>query len=255
MLKKVKIILLFTLLYGVFMVAMFPASMAVNMAKSWNLVPANVNIGSVSGSVWQGKVNQVTFKGIAFEHIRWQLSALPILMGNIDVDLNVGRRGSDIKAQGNVVLSRNSVNVSDFTLSTPIEPITQLSPLPYGLKSYGKLNLTIDDFVTGKPWCESLKGTVVATSVLLKSALGKLDVDKFTAKLTCPQGKLLATMVPKTNSLGIDGSAQVNKARQYLVNAKVVPPSNASQDYLNVLRFSGVANSQGQYTFQFKGSL
>jgi len=255
MLKKLKVILLFTLLYCVFMVVMFPATMAVNLAKNWNLVPANVKIGTVSGSVWQGKVNHVIYQNIPLDNVRWQLSALSILMGNIDVKLDVGQRGSDIKAKGNVVLSRTSVNVNDFTLSTPIKPITHLYPLPYGLKSDGKLNLDIKEFVTGKPWCESLKGSVVASDVLLKSALGKLDVDKFTAKLTCPQGKLLAAMQPKTNSLGINGSAQLNKARQYLVDAKVTPPTNASQDYLNVLRFSGTANSQGQYTFQFKGSL
>jgi len=255
MLKKLKVILLFTLLYCVFMIVMFPATIAVNMAKSWNLIPANVKIGSVSGSVWQGKINHVMYQNIAFDNVRWQLSALSILMGNIDVKLNVGQRGSDIKAKGNVVISRDNINVNDFTLSTPIKPITELYPLPYGLKSSGKLNVTIKEFATGKPWCESLKGTVIASNVLLKSALGKLDVDKFTAKLTCPQGKLLAAMQPKTNSLGINGSAQLNKARQYLVDAKVTPPTNASQDYLNVLRFSGAANSQGQYTFQFKGAL
>lgn len=237
------------------MVAMFPANVAVNLAKDWQLIPSNVKVSAVSGSVWQGKVNLLSYRGIDLDHVRWELSAVSILMGNADLKLTIGRRGSDIKAKGHVVLSSDSVSVNDFTLSTPIEPFTQFYPLPYGLTTSGKVNVNINQFTQGQPWCESLDGEVIASEVLVQSAFGKLDVDKLTATLACPQGKLLATLQPKTNSLGIDGSAQLDKARQYLVDANISPPSNASPDYLNVLKFSGTPNSKGQYVFQYKGAL
>jgi general secretion pathway protein N len=95
----------------------------------------------------------------------------------------------------------------------------------------------------------------VASEVLVQSAFGKLDIDKLTTSLSCPQGKLLVTLAPNTNSLGIDGSAQLDKTHHYLVNANIVPPTNASTDYLNVLDFTGTPNNKGEYIFQYKGSL
>lgn len=255
MLNKVKYLVVALLLYIVFLVALFPANYAINTVKEMGALPPNVSLGNATGSVWKGRLSSVNYDGITFENIRWDLSVLSILTGSLNADVKIGQRGSKIKGDGRLSYSAQGLSVNDLTLNAPVDYLTTLSPLPYGLTSTGKMNLSINEFIPAQPWCSNLAGQVTITEVLVQSGFGQLAVDKVTAVLSCPQGRLQATLQPSTNTLGINGTAYLTKKRGYVLDAKIVPPASASNDYLSVLNFSGQPNAQGQYVFKYNGQL
>lgn len=255
MVKTLKITLAITLLYMVFLVVLFPARFATATLKEMNAIPPVIKLGSVSGSIWNGKLSAASYQGIAVDSINWQLSPFSILTGTVLVDFKAGKRRSDIRASGQLAFNSEGLAANNLSIKAPLTAILQHYPLPYGLTSTGHLDLSIVQFQQDKPWCESLDGVVKANDLLIKSAFGQLAVDNVSAKLACPNGVLTASMQPSTNSLGISGNVQLTKTRQYILDAKVQPPSNATQDYINVLKFSGSPNSQNQYVFKYRGKL
>lgn len=255
MVKTLKIIFAVALIYVVFMAVLFPARFATATLKEMNAIPSAIKLGTVSGSIWNGKLSAASYQGIALDSISWQLSPLSMLTGTVLVDFKAGSRRSDIKANGQVAFNSEGLAANNVSIKAPLTAILQHYPLPYGLTSTGHLDLSIAQFQQDKPWCESLDGVVKANDLLIKSAFGQLAVDNVSAKLACPNGVLTASMQPSTNSLGIDGNVQLTKTRQYILDANVKPPSNATQDYINVLKFSGSPNSQGQYVFKYSGKL
>lgn len=252
---KIKIILAAVLLYVVFLLSTFPANVAINYAKSAKLLPKEIKLNGISGSLWQGSFTSVIYKNIELENVRWETSLLPMFIGELEFDLLVGSRRSDIKADGFLSLSNDGISLDDFTLKLSIETLTKIKPLPLGLTATGKLTAKIDNFSQGQPWCHSLNAKLNIDDSSIKSPLGKLDVTKFATILSCPQGKLIAVVNKAENSLGIDANIAIDKSKKYIVEATVIPPVDAAKEYINLLKFSGKANNQGQYTFQHSGKL
>lgn len=255
MFKKVKYIFAIFVIYSVFLIVLFPANIALKYAQEAQVIPKDVSLHGASGSVWSGSLNQVDYQHLELESVRWSLSPLSLLIGQLDVALIVGNRRSDIKANGDVSIDSDGLSVSDFTFSSPIATLIENKPLPYGLNATGKLQGKIDYFTQGKPWCTSLKAKVKTNETVLKSPFGKLDVDKFDAVLSCSKGVLTVVTKKGSNSLGIDGSVLLTKTKTYALEANILPPVNAPQDYINLLKFSGKPNNQGQYSFKDSGRL
>lgn len=255
MVKIFKYGLVLLLFYFIFILALLPASFVVNTLEEQRIIPRDVRLGHASGSIWQGNLSSVMVQGIQLEQVRWEMSALSILTGHIKLDINVGKKRSAIRANGQLIINHEGVMANDVSIKSPLAPLVAVNPLPYGLTSTGNIDINITHYTQDQPWCETLSGKVTTSDLLIKSAFGQLAVDNVSAALTCPQGKLMAKLTPSTNSLGIDGELALTKDKQYQVNAKVLPPVGASQDYINVLKFSGTPNSQGHYIFRYNGSL
>ena len=255
MLKKVKYLVVALLLYVVFLVVLLPANYAIDTVKKMGVVPSTVSLGNATGTVWKGHISSVGYNEITIDNVRWDLSAWSIFTGTLNADVNIGKRGSKIKGHGRFSYSGQGISVNDLLLNAPVEYLTAFSPLPYGLTSTGKISLRVDEFIPAQPWCLELAGKITVSDVLIKSGFGQLAVDTVNAVLSCPKGVLQATMKPSTNSLGINGSAYLNQQRGYALDAKIVPPNSASNDYLNVLNFAGQPNAQGQYIFKYNGRL
>jgi len=253
--NKIKVSLAIILLYFVFLIANFPASVAVNYAKSAQLLPKNIKLSGVSGSLWQGSLTHVTYQNVELDNVRWETSILPLLIGKLELDLLIGDRRSDIKADGFLSLSNSGISLTDFTLKSSIETLSAIKPLPLGLTATGKLAVKVDDFSQGQPWCNALSAQLTINNSVIRSPLGKLDVAKFTTTLTCPQGKLVAVTKKSKNSLGIDADVSIDKSKKYVVKATAVPPNDAAKEYIQLLDFSGKRNTQGQYIFNHNGRL
>jgi len=253
--NKIKIILTAVLLYLVFLISTFPASVAINYAKSAQLLPKNIKLNGVSGSLWQGQLTTVVYQDIELDNVRWKTSLLPMFIGELELDLLIGNRRSDIKADGFLSFSSNGLSLNDFTLKTSMETLTKVKPLPLGLTTTGKLIAKIDNFSQGQPWCQTLNGELNISNSLMKSPLGKLNVANFATTLSCPQGKLTAVTKKSKNSLGIDANVIIDKSKKYIIEATVLPPSDAEKEYINFLNFSGKRNSQGEYSFKHSGRL
>lgn len=255
MFKKLKYIFAILFIYSIFLIGLFPANIALKYLQNNKMIPKEFSLHNASGTVWNGRLNKLDYQHIEIENLRWSISSLPLFIGQLDVAINIGNRRSDIKGSGDISLSNDGLAVNDFSFSAPIATLIKEQSLPYGLNATGDIQGKIDYFSQGKPWCTTLKAKIKTSETVLKSPFGKLDVDQFNGVLSCPKGELTLVTKKGSNSLGIDGTVLITKEKKYTVDVNVFPPTNASQDYINLLRFSGKPNNQGHYSLKHSGRL
>ena len=73
----IKKIIIGVLVYLVFLLALFPASVAVRLAP----LPANVGISGVSGSIWSGSIETLNLQQRQVEQVRSELSPWALVFG------------------------------------------------------------------------------------------------------------------------------------------------------------------------------
>jgi hypothetical protein len=97
--------------YAAFVVATFPAA----TAYRW-LAPPEVRLASVDGTVWSGTAALGSMPGLPLRDIRWNLSALPLLLGR-----DPKRGGSETGDPKRVLYIRDLIP----------PPIRMMKDLPY----------------------------------------------------------------------------------------------------------------------------
>ncbi|NRA83153.1 MAG: type II secretion system protein N [Gammaproteobacteria bacterium] len=235
-------------IYLVFIVVLLPANFVLSQLE----LPKNIKLGMAQGTLWQGRVNTVQYGDLTINNVRWQLQASALLLGKIEIDLVVGQPKDSIRGNGLLGYSFSGVSVEGLTLSAPVAELTKLAPLPYGLIATGKVRLTVSDFSQGQPWCQSLSGKLKLTNSDISSGFGAITVVTAQALLSCDNGDIVAVVNPETNSLGIDAKVVLDTKRNLIINGFVKPPSNASRDFVELLKFTGQPDTRGRYSLKFQ---
>lgn len=253
--KYLKYALVAVAVYLVLLLALMPANFVVGKVA----MPQGVTLGSAQGTLWQGKLDLIDYRGTAIKNISWSFSWLSLLQGRLAVDSAIGRGRDEIRGGGLIGYSLSGIFASDFTLRAPVEVLTQLQPLPLGLNATGALKLTLNDYLQGdpqqQPWCQKLSAKLQLNAATISSNFGVVDVEKAEATIDCEKGDVVAVMEPKTNSLGIDAKGVLASNRQLVLTGFVKPPANAPRDFIELLKFSGRPDNNGRYRLNFSQAI
>gem|GEM_PF-2547278 len=250
--KKVLLVILALLVYIIFVVSMIPARYAISLVD----LPRNVELGSINGTVWSGSSSSLTVDKLRLEAVSWQIKPSHLLGLTLTADINVGHHDSDITATARVsVSSPSDIEIKQLTASSRVDYLTTIAPLPMGLSATGQAKLSITNFVYSEHWCDVLDGQLEIDQAVIASNFGQVPLESATATLTCENRAISATLSPQSNSLGIDVSAMLSPSNKLAVKGNVLPPQDAPQDFVQLLRFSGKPDSQGRYPIVFNTRL
>lgn len=121
-----RVLVLVTILIA--LVLLFPLRLAVSVL---GLDDEGVTARGVSGSVWSGRIEELTASGVALGSVDAGLSPLHLLIGQARIAVS---RSADAGAQGPlsgaVLVGRNSLGVADLAATLPLG--AALAPLPVG---------------------------------------------------------------------------------------------------------------------------
>jgi len=234
--------------YGLFLLALLPVSLVVNY------IPAQqgVTLGPAHGTIWQGKLDFVRYNQVTVNNVTWDVLLGSLLQGQLMLDLNLGNRSDEIRGDGEVGYSFAGVVANEFKLSAPLATISQIQPLPLGLKASGTFNLSLNNYQQASPWCEALSGNLRLVAANIGSNFGNVDIAKAQVVFNCDKGALVAVIKPATNSLGINAKVRLDQKRQLKVSGFVTPPANAPRDFVELLKFTGRPDNNGRYVLNFK---
>jgi len=246
--KFFKYALLAVLGYSFFLVVLLPASFVISKVPS----QPGLTFGGAHGTIWQGKLDFVRYNNVTINDVSWDFNWSSLLQGQVTLDTTIGRHQDDISGGGAIGYSMAGVVVNQFKLSAPLSVISQIQPLPLGLKAAGELNLTLASYQQAAPWCETLAGNIRLTAANINSNFGSVDIKKAQAVVRCDNGALVAVIKPATNSLGINATVRLDTKRQLEVSGHVKPPGNAPRDFVELLKFTGKADANGRYLLNFK---
>ncbi|MBC3765873.1 type II secretion system protein N [Neptunicella marina] len=239
--------LLCLLVYCVFLVAHFPARQALGLVD----LPANLQINGVSGTLWQGNIQQVAYQGIPLDDINWTLDTLPLLWGTASLNLTAGNiRDADIiSLKSALSLSSDRIQAENLQLYVPVNMVLGQLPIPLPVNADGRFKVQIAelDYQQG---CQTLSGSGQWLNAKVAGTQGPIDMGTFSARLACQQKNIRITVDPN-NRLAFDANAFITPNGQFSINGKFKPDASLPAEVHQAAALFGRANSDGYYSINW----
>ena len=237
--NNIKLIFAVFILYIFFLLINIPASFVFSTMD----LPKNVKTNVVSGSIWSGKVRQLTVSGVSLGSISWQLHPLSLLIGNITADVSAVNNKQYINSEISISLS-GKVELEETRFKFDLE---SLQPLIYGMPiTYsGKASGYFPFSYFQKNNYVAVNGKLSLSSINMISPqlknFGDFIVDFRAEKEGGTSGKIKDS----GGELSLDGKLNLNKNGLIHISTKLAArESGSSID--NVLGFLGRKDSKGQ---------
>ncbi len=129
--------------YVVFLVASFPAG----TAHRW-FAPDALHLDGIDGTIWTGSAELASLPGMPMRELRWNLDALPLLLGRVSVQFEA--RLADGFVRGAVAVSPGTVSVANLQASANLAVLDGALNLG-GVQGLANLNLQSLELEDGWP--------------------------------------------------------------------------------------------------------
>lgn len=234
----------------VFAIAYMPASQVLGRVS----LPKNVAMSEVSGTLFNGKAQTVVINGLPINNVKWQLNALYLLIGQVNLDVKAGniRDKNDIAFEGPIstgIFSQSTVSTTDFTLYLPVDRVIAQVQLPLPVNAGGRFKVKLDEMTFG-PTCKTLSGTGDWLNATVAGTRGPIDFGTYSAKLRC-EGDDIGITVSEPNLLSLSIDAVVapatNKVR---VSGKFKPDQSLPDEVHQASRLFGAPDNNGYITIK-----
>lgn len=249
MLKSLKLIIFGLLSYLVFMLVLAPASFWLR----WVELPPAVQLGQVSGSIWQGEISQLRYQQLSFDRVRWQLNGWALWRGQLKLQLHSGslQQTALPYVQANISYGLSGMTLKDSLLRLPVNTIVPLLQLPLPVAAAGELVVDIQRFAQQGKGCAELQGAASWNNAQLQPPTGTwLQLEAIHARLSCQQGQPLLVTDP-ANPLGLAIDATVNTAGVLSVDGTLKPAANLPAEVHQAMQFVGQPDANGRYRIRF----
>ncbi|NOU51873.1 type II secretion system protein N [Pseudoalteromonas sp. JBTF-M23] len=246
--KTISLIVIFIVAFALFTVYNMPASVALQLLGKQ--LPPSLQIGAVSGTLWQGQVSEIRASNIQLNNVRWKIEAPALLLGNMQGNVRFGsvKDKSDISGRGNFTLGLvdQSIWLSDTSVRFSVEQAMSQVTLPLPVKAKGRVLLDIDNYHSGAPYCEALKGEIRSPGIAVEGLTGWFDIGQLGGELSCKSGDI-AVLVDPDNRLGLQADAVLADNFQFRVAGNIKPEASLPKEVHDAVKFLGRPDSEGRY--------
>lgn len=238
-------------LYLIFLVVLAPAAWWLKLVH----LPAQVQLGPVSGTLWQGQVQAVSLNGYVLPEVQWQLKPWALLTGKLALSLDIGqiRQTTLPYAKAQLAYSFSGLELQSSQLRLPVGPIVPLLKLrlPFEVAASGNLLLNIQDFSMGQPWCTQLSGKASWLDAKFQAPSGWIDLKAIDANLSCNQGQLQLVTEP-ANPLALNVTALIGEQGKYQLNGTLKPDASMPKEVHQAMQFVGQPDAEGRFTLKLQ---
>ncbi|WP_335917261.1 type II secretion system protein N [Shewanella chilikensis] len=249
--KLISKIILCVLIYLAFMLALFPARLAVSLAP----LPSNLQLGGVSGTIWSGSIDVIKLQQRQLEQLSWDLSPWALLTGKAKLDFQLGSRASAVSAKGQLTLAAGGISAEKLRFEAPAEFLLASSRLPFRTQVSGEVSVLLDTLAQGQPWCEALSGKVFLNRVGIKNQFGQYPLGDIELGLQCVAGQVQLATDEEKNAIGVAGTLLLKANEQLEVKARIRETQAQSEDLKKALPFLGKRNPQGYFPINYNGKI
>jgi len=235
------------LLFLTFLVALLPASVALDLISS----PV-VRFSGVSGTVWSGSVAQISSGNHVLGHLQWRNGSLAALIGRPAWDIELDRPDGFVRGRVAIRPGGNLI-LQDIDAVSSLDSLGRLLPL-YGTR--GGVTARVDRLHVEDGEIVLIKGRVVLdrikTSALKSGDLGSLELI-FPGDDSGPRtGQVAATGGPL---LLRDGQIRIGPDASYEIDGRVSPTPDAPREIKDAMQFLGPPDQDGFHQFSQAGAI
>lgn len=246
--KTAFLIVIFIFSFIVFALLKTPAAVALNLASSH--LPKELEIGKVSGSVWQGRIMQLRFDGEQINNLSWDVSAWSLLTGQLSGNLKFGniRDTSDISGRGDFSygLLDQSIALTDATLRLSVERAMKRLQLPLPINAKGRVIVDLDEYNSGVPYCDTLTGEIASPNIDVQGLSGWFSIGPLSGQLSCKSGDI-AVLVDPDNRLGLEADAVLKANLDFKVAGFIKPDLTLPKEVHDAVKLLFRADRDGRY--------
>lgn len=247
--KTWKLVALGFAAFFVFLVANFPADLAVRWFAPQ--LP-ELSTGIVEGSIWSGRARNAGFQKFTATEIRWTLHPFALFTGALEADLTVKLPHGGIDASVHQTTS-GSTEFENLRGSLRLADAAALGFIPRNIAE-GEILLNIEklQLINGHP--AAANGRIGLTG--LESALLRgVSLGSYQADIVTKEEAIEATFADVEAPMRVQGSFVLQNNGRYTVDAKLLPVEGAPKEIENSLKFLGQADASGRYSFRSSGQL
>ncbi|MCG6200090.1 type II secretion system protein N [Psychromonas antarctica] len=251
---KIKIILFFVLCYLLSLLITLPAN------KVTGFIPARsgIQIASVSGSIWQGRANQLTYKRkYHLQQVDWQIDWSALLNLHLKLNIEFTNGAHAMSGKGAVLFGISGVSVENLTVdSSAAELLAYLKlPLPVPVEATGNLLLEIKSATQGQPYCQLLDGDISWQDAEVNSDLGNIDLGTVDIDLSCEDGQLAASLQQQSGQLKSTIKMLLKEGGAYQLQGSLKDSDKLEPSIKQALSWLGRTTSSGETQLNYKGRL
>ena len=242
----------FVLVSVISIVAHVPAAFVLRQVT----LPAPLQIEGISGTVWQGKAQSVSWQRQSLGEVRWSLSGWKLLMARLEATVRFGR-GSDLGINGKGVLGYGfgGAYARDLVTSMAAENALRYAQVPLPIGVSGQLVLTIDDWRYQAPYCSRGEGELAWGQAGAQTPLGDLDLGPVVATIRCENSSLSVAGQQSSAQVSSEFSAELQANQSYTSQAWFKPGAEFPGSLQSQLRNLPKPDAQGRYQFSQGGRL
>ncbi|MBI5041757.1 MAG: type II secretion system protein N [Gammaproteobacteria bacterium] len=212
-------------------------------------------VQDIDGSLWHGRVAQLSHPAFPVGPLVWQLRPQALLLGRLEYQVFVqsGKGGGELRV-GRGLFADTSVTAAHLTL--PAADLAQR--LRVNLVTLaGDFQIDIDELRLSAGGISALQGMLVwrDAQVVQPSpmALGQLQM-----QLSLREGQVVGTLSDQGNKGGpleLGGELLIGTDRHYQLNALLKPRATADAPLREALGLLGAPDAQGRYRLQYSGNM
>jgi general secretion pathway protein N len=224
---------------------MFPARVALH----W-VLPANVSVSGITGTVWAGRANEASAEGLYFSDIEWQIEPLQILTGALVYDVQVKPVSGFIESELRVGFG-GSITLRDLSASVPLASFAGALMIPglQGSTSIQFKRLTLDgDLPTAANGRVSIADLVLP--LVSASPLGGYQLEFLTQ-----EDGIVASIEDSDGLIDIAGSLSLKNDRTYQILAQVIAKPESPAALRRQIDFLPQINDRGHRELRLEGQL
>lgn len=238
-------------LYFVFLVILAPAAWWLKLVP----LPSQVQLGPVSGTLWQGQVQAISLNGYVLPAVNWQLKPWALLTGKLALSLDIGqiRQTTQPYAKAQLAYGFSGLELESSQLRLPVEPVVPLLKLrlPFQVAASGTMLLNIQHFSMGQPWCEQLAGKASWLDARFQAPSGWIDLKAIDADLSCQQGQL-QLVTESGNPLALNVTALIGEQGKYQLNGTMKPDTSMPKEVHQAMQFVSRPDAEGRFTLKLQ---
>lgn len=250
--KIISLSVIFIVFFIVFAVIKTPAAVAINLAGPY--LPKDLQLGKASGSIWQGHLSQLRFQGEEIQNISWDISGWSLFAGQFKGGVKFGnaRQLSEISGHGDFSygLFNQAIALNNVALRMTVERAMARLQLPLPVNAKGRVIVDLDEYNSGQPYCEVLKGEIASPNIDVQGLSGWFSIGPLAGNLSCKSGDI-AVLVDPDNRLGLEADATLKANYDFKVAGYIKPEASLPKDVHDAAKFLGRADNQGRYPLNF----
>lgn len=248
--RAAKFIALAVIIYLTGLVTLFPASLAIR----W-FMPATPGLvlGAAEGTVWNGRVSSVEYRGWNIGAADWSLQPLSLLSLAVAADVQLERSGQGPLSASVRMTTDGRIEIRNLQGGITLADLSRAKLMPANIAGGDViLNLQQLDVHEGRPVAANGRaGLAGLTSALLPGvALGSYE-----GKIETTDAGIIATFSEVDAPLRVAGQAQIGPDGRYSVSGNITPSAETPDALRRGLGLLGQPDASGRYSFSFSGQL